>query len=289
MSTATTTSRDHHHQTLLITTGGPRVSEPYDTEAYYFDSDAENFYLAIVSSVPPYQYIGTGTQRWGVYETRSGIAGLWIPPSDIAIDLHYGDNTPPPPVRAEANSTFWHYDYGLNLVHENRDSFGFVGTYSSATGRDYSIGTDLWKTNTDSQPINQSNDNPGPGLSDWYTAVGTGAVTAYGEHTSFDPLASPTGSHSNMSPAMTKAGDVTTVNWYEYIFPGGQLENDTGTYIVEVVIPRAFFGADNPICGGPFAFRYGTTCRNDGDGNGSQLARPDAQDRGRRRRRRVVR
>ena len=72
----------------------PSGSEPYDTEAYYFDSDAENFYLAIVSSVAPYQYIGTGTELWGVYETRSGIAGLWIPPSDIAIDLHYGATAP---------------------------------------------------------------------------------------------------------------------------------------------------------------------------------------------------
>ena len=60
--------------------------------------------------------------------------------------------------------------------------------YSSANARDYTIGTDFWKTNTDSQPINQSNDNPAAGLSDWFTAVGTGAVTAYGEHTSFDPL-----------------------------------------------------------------------------------------------------
>ena len=210
----------------------PSGSEPYDTEAYYFDSDAENFYLAIVSSVPPYQYIGAGIQRWGVYETRSGIAGLWIPPSDIAIDLHYGAAAP----RAEANGTVWHYDYGLNLVHENRDSFQFVGDYSSATDHDFVVGTDLWKTSTDSTGINQSADNPAAGLSDWYTAVGVGAVTAYGEHTSFDPLSS---SLNKTSPAMTKAGNVTVVNWYEYTFPGGQLENDLPTHIVEVVIPRA--------------------------------------------------
>ncbi len=244
----------------------PSGSEPYDTEAYYFDSDAENFYLAIVSSVPPYQYIGGGTQRWGVYETRSNIGGLWIPPSDIAIDLHYGAAAP----RAEANSTVWHYDYGLNLVHENRDSFGFVGQYSSATSHDYTVGTDLWKTSTDSTAINQSGDNPAAGDSDWYTAVGVGAVTAYGEHTSFDPLST----RNIVSPAMTKAGDVTMVNWYEYTFPGGQLENDSPTYVVEVVIPRALFGADNPVCGGPIAFRYGTTCRNDGDGTGDNWQDP---------------
>ena len=154
-------------------------------------------------------------------------------------------------------------------MHENRDEFKFVGSYSSATSHDYTVGTDLWKTSTDSTPINQSADNPAAGQSDWYTAVGVGAVTAYGEHTSFDPL-----SGRNMSPAMTKAGDVTLVNWYEYKFPGGQLENDVPTYIVEVVIPRALFGADNPTCGGPFAFRYGTTCRNDGDGNGSNWQDP---------------
>jgi hypothetical protein len=239
----------------------PSGSEPYDTEAYYFDNDAENFYLAIVSSIPPYQYIGAGIQRWGVYETGRGVNGLWIPPSDIAIDLNVGQPAP----RAEALGTVWHYNYGLNLVHENRDSFTFVGGNSSADARDFSIGTDLWKTSTDSQPINQSADNPAAGLSDWYTAVGLGAVYAYGEHTSFDPLST----RNIASPAMTKVGDVTLVNWYEYIFPGGQLENDTGTYIVEVVIPRALFGNDNPTGGQQIAFRYGTTCRNDGNGNGS--------------------
>ena len=39
-------------------------------EALYFDNDAENVYIAIVTSVPPYSYVGGGVQGWGVYESR---------------------------------------------------------------------------------------------------------------------------------------------------------------------------------------------------------------------------
>jgi hypothetical protein len=55
------------------------------------------------------------------------------------------------------------------------------------------------------------------------------------------------------------------VRYYEYQFPGGAQENDAPTYVIEAVIPRSLFGADNPKSGDPFAFRYTPTCRNDGN------------------------
>ncbi len=247
--------------------------EPYDVEALYFDNDAENVYVAIITSVPPYAFVGGGVQGWGVYESRppfSPTNGFWIPGSDLAISLMKG--TP----RTERNSQNWYYNYGLNIAHENRDApFNAVvagSTYYSAQARDYSLGTDFWKTNTDICGVSQANDNPkvnpsAPACtngSDWFTAVGTGAAYAHGEHTNFDPL-----SVNNMvaygGSAMEFRGNVPVLNYYEYQFPGGLLENDAPTYVIEAVIPRSFFGADNPKNGDPIGLRFSPSCRNDGN------------------------
>ena len=79
-------------------------------------------------------------------------------------------------------------------------------------------------------------------MSDWFTAVGTGAAYAHGEHTNFDPL-----STRNMTATpMQFRGNVTVLNYYEYQFAGGLLENDAATYVIEAVIPRSFFGIRQP-------------------------------------------
>ena len=104
----------------------PSGDEPYDVEALYFDNDAENVYIAIVTSVAPYSYVGGGVQGWGVYESRppfSASNGFWIPGSDLAISLMKG--TP----RNEEQGTQWYYNYGLNIAHENRD-LPFTGPQS---------------------------------------------------------------------------------------------------------------------------------------------------------------
>ena len=233
----------------------PSGDEPYDVEALYFDNDAENVYIAIVTSVSPYSYVEGGVQGWGVYESRLD-PGFWIPGSDLAISLLKG--TP----RTEEQGQIWYYNYGLNIAHENRDlPFINYGGYTSAAARDYSLGTDFWKTNTDQAPVSQKADNPAAGVSDWFTAVGTGAAMAHGEHTNFDPL-----STRNMTATpMQFRGNVPVLRYYEYQFAGGHLENDAPTYVIEAVIPRSFFGSDNPKNGDQIGLRFSPACRNDGN------------------------
>ena len=60
-------------------------------------------------------------------------------------------------------------------------------------------------------------------------------------------------------------GNVPVLRYYEYQFAGGQLENDVPTYVIEAVIPRSFFGADNPKNGDPIGLRFSPACRNDGN------------------------
>ena len=60
-------------------------------------------------------------------------------------------------------------------------------------------------------------------------------------------------------------GNVPVLNYYEYQFAGGLLENGAPTYVIEAVIPRSFFGADNPRNGDPIGLRFSPACRNDGN------------------------
>jgi hypothetical protein len=243
----------------------PSGDEWYDTEAIYFDNDANNFYLAFIASSPFCQTVnisGTPTDVQGVYENRSGLGTAYIvvPPSDVAIDL--GLST----ARDESYGDKFRYNYGLDLVHENRDVFTTYGSYSSASPRDFTLGTGMYKTYPDNQPVNQSNDNPAVGLSDWYTAMGTGAAASHGEHMNFDPQSA----RNNTAP-MGKACDAA-VNYYQVAFPGSNLENNSGTYVYEITIARSCFGTDNPATGGRVGFRWSTSCRNDGnDGEDSYL------------------
>ena len=67
----------------------PSGDEWYDTEALYFDNDATNFYLALISSSPFSDTVNIGgvpTNIQGTFDTRLS-PGIVIPPSDIAIDL----------------------------------------------------------------------------------------------------------------------------------------------------------------------------------------------------------
>ncbi len=72
----------------------PYGSEPYDTEAIYFDDDDENIYIAIVTSFGPV----------------SGING--IVPGDIALDFG---------INSELADGF-SYDFGVNVSDETRQS-----------------------------------------------------------------------------------------------------------------------------------------------------------------------
>jgi len=232
----------------------PSYGEWYDTEAYYFDNDENNLYMAIVTSCPFYKdwtaEVGAGGPGVGVYDKRfNWIDNKWIRPGDLSLNLGY--STP----RQERWGTTWSYDYGLDIVHENRDSY--VG--GNIVMRDNELGKALYKTKADSG----GNDirDPGPGY-DWYT--GSYLYTPAGwEHTNFDP------SSGNSSSILTKLGDETNgikVNYYLYQ-PSewdGKRENNADTWIIEATIPlNVLPAAEKPLDGQKIGLRWTTACRND--------------------------
>lgn len=101
----------------------PSGAEPYDVEAMYFDSDAENFYIAVVTSINPVA---------GNVETR--VSGSpTVVGGDLAISL---------------NPDKFSYDYGVNISTETRKSSGNAtagttlgsGVYRTTTS-DWYLGT----------------------------------------------------------------------------------------------------------------------------------------------------
>lgn len=221
----------------------PSGTEYYDVEALYFDNDDANIYVAVVTSTPHLKDWGNGNVGVGIYESRIS-PGVWIRPGDLSLNL--GLNAP----RVERNGTRWSYDYGVDITHEDRDQL--PGLY---TMRDNDLGASLYRTKNDLG----GSDIENPSTSDWYTSGLNHNTDAYWEHTSFDP-------HSVISQSLgiQYVGE-TTVSYYEYPFPGGALENGASTYVVEVTIPRALLGADNPDVGDSVGIRWVMGCRNDGN------------------------
>lgn len=220
----------------------PSGGEYYDVEALYFDNDIDNFYIVVVTSVPHYWDWGGGHTGVGIYENRGG-RNVWVRPGDLSLDL--GLNAP----RSERNGASWSYDFGVDIVHENRDSLG-----STAAMRDNNVGASLYRTQNDAG----GSDNKNPSDSDWYTSGPGSSVAAYWEHTNFDPE-----STVSTNLGIQYLGE-TTVDYYEYVFDGGALENNAATFIIEVTIPRALFGDDNPGNGDTIGIRWVEGCRNDG-------------------------
>jgi len=98
----------------------PAGGEPYDVEAIYFDDDADNLYIAIVTSFDPSP---------GIYESR--MDDVLIVTGDLALD--FGFNDPHSPDN-------FSYDYGVNLNYENRQTSG------NATSGGTTIGNELYRT-----------------------------------------------------------------------------------------------------------------------------------------------
>lgn len=169
----------------------PSGGEWYDVEAIYFDNDATNLYVAIVTSMPHLRDWGSGQVGVGIFERRGSI-NAWIRPGDVSLNLALG--TP----RQERNSTTWNYNLGVDIAHDNRNTLG------NAVGmRDNDLGASLYRTVYDLGGSDVEN----PATSDWYTSGPGYNVTAYWEHTNFDPFY--TG-----RPAPTYVGE-TTVAYYE--------------------------------------------------------------------------
>jgi hypothetical protein len=125
---------------------------------------------------------------------------------------------------------------------------------------DNDLGESLYKTSSDAMAYSYV---PDPSDSDWYVSAINARISAYYEHSNFDPT----------DPQFTGvyAGE-TTVNYYEYMFPGGEEENGEATYIIEATVPRALLGADNPQDGELVGFRFAPGCRNDGNSNTGVIA-----------------
>ncbi len=241
----------------------PSAGEPYDTEAYYFDNDENNYYIVVVTSVPHFSTDGSSSDV-GVVDPRDitdfGF-GAAIRSGDLALNFFEG-------AARNENGTSWRYNYGVDLTQENRDSYGVFAGFARPNMRSMTIGTGLYSTDYDAGGSRL--DGPDAVTTDWYTSAappsgGSGvAGTAEGnwEHTNFDPLASAFGG-SNLGNA--------TVNYYEYTFPGGLEENDYPTYVYEITIARSLFGPNDKEHGEQIGIMYGPGCRNDGNdvGNGT--------------------
>jgi len=240
----------------------PSGGEWYDVEAMYLDNDADNIYAVIVTSCPFYydwSFVG-GTTGVGIYEPRYSSYPIykWILPGDLCIDL---GNHP----RDERGATETSYDYGVDIVHEQRNPKDPSTTsiwhdsrqHSVEAMRDNNVGYKLYKTTADPGGENIGDpylDIPGNPKYDWYTA-NVHEVSEW-QHTNFDPF-------SSWGDMPSSLGDAT-VYYYEYTFPGGHEENNAGTFIIEVTIPRSLFGADNPGPGDTIGIQWVTGCRNEG-------------------------
>ncbi|MDX9864721.1 MAG: sortase [Anaerolineaceae bacterium] len=237
----------------------PSGGEWYDVEAMYFDNDANNIYVAIVTSVPfivanpdfgtiagvNATEVGVGDNRWG----NTGDPRLWVRPGDLALSLFAGT------ARTERYGP-WHYNYALDLVHEDRNSDqGHPLGWGSVEMRDTNLGAGFYETNYDAG----GSDITGVAGFDWYASTsGSGRVPAGWEHTNFDPASPDVGLANYL-------GAATYVDYYEYVFPGGELENNARTYVIEATIPRSLFGANNPASGDSVGIRWVEGCRNDGN------------------------
>jgi hypothetical protein len=232
---STTNASSHSDVRGIYPSGG----EWYDVEAIYFDNDVDSFYIAIVTSVPPYKDWGGGHAGVGIYDTRVA-GGYWVRPGDLVIDLGL------PNTARQERYGIWHYNYGLDIVHDNRSHI--EDPVNSM--RDNAVGQLLYRTTSDAGGSDVEN----PSVGDWYTSGPSHNVTAGWEQTNFDPIYS----------GLTSLGSAT-VDYYRYDFPGGHLENGAETYVIEATIPRTLFGLNNPGDGDSVRIRWTEGCRNDGN------------------------
>jgi len=223
-------------------------AEWYDVEALYFDNDDDYFYIAVVTSVPHYVDHGGGNNGVGVFESRFGPFSYWIRPGDLSLNLFNGAP------RDERDTNEWNYNYGVDLIHEDRDNLDPDGL--SRAMRDNLVGTSLYKTVYDTG----GSDVIDPATSDWYSSDHIGVVESSWEHTNFDPL-----STTSIDLGSIEYRGLVDVDYYEYTFDGGLLENNAKTYIIEFTIPRLLFGTDDPTEGESIGIRWVEGCRNDGD------------------------
>lgn len=185
----------------------PSPDEPYDTEAYYFDDDADNFYFVVVTGFPSPEY--------GIYtEPRLGGDGYPIVQGDFAIDI-VGHGS------GQTDGSGFQYSFGVDLTDEIRPAYPDNDVEEL---RNNTLGTDFYEMSTG-----------------WYLGtpnafVNPGATDAY---TNFDPTYSgltPTGS------ATVEWYELELKNEADETV----LENQWNTYVIEITVPRELFGELDP-------------------------------------------
>lgn len=196
----------------------PSGEEPYDTEAYYFDDDGTNLYFAVVMGFP--------SPATGLFNDDR--LNINVVQGDFAIDLPGGSG--------QTDSWGFGYDYGVDLVDENRPASGNVNSLASNTlGNGVYRTTDGWYLGTPANAVNPITGN----LSNSFT--------------NFDPS-------YNGGSGVTSVGAATT-NWYQLSLPNQ--ENNWNTYVIEITIPRAILPGLHR--GDALQYHWLMGCRNDGN------------------------
>jgi len=156
--------------------GYPSGGEPYDVEALYFDNDADNLYIAVVTSFDPPP---------GHIEDGRGYNNLLVLDGDIALD--FGLQTP--------HDDGFSYDFGVNLNHEERQADGSADPGGTTVGQDvYRTSNAAWYVPKQAGVVkNDKLSNFDPNYSgSTATYLGDGTVTYrlydFGTDSNGDPL-----------------------------------------------------------------------------------------------------
>jgi hypothetical protein len=215
----------------------PSGEEPYDVEALYFDNDTNNFYIAIITSFP---------RPLGIIESRA--SNILVPSGDLALDFGgKGHNSP------TASPDSFRYDFGVNINTEIRPSSGNVTT-------NYSSG--LQPTNGFYKTYNN----------DWYLGTPSGAVTADGELTNFDPNWASFGGQKLGDAEVTYRKlyfySDNTASWTFDPFKTEVKEGVYDTFAIEITIATNLFTLSQPLADGdPIRLSWVEGCRNDANGS----------------------
>lgn len=205
----------------------PSGEEPYDTEAYYFDDDNDNLYVAII--------VGFPSPANGMYVDTRTDPDIIVSHGDFALDTPYVTGS-------QQDSWGFQYDYGVDLTDENRPASGNVSSYATNT-----LGSNVYRTTTG-----------------WYLGTPDNSVNPITGNqsnalTNFDP-----NSAYNPAGTMTNTGSAT-VSWYQLnLTYGGStvLENNWQTYVIEMTIPKS--SLVQMKIGDTLQYHWLMGCRNDG-------------------------
>lgn len=207
----------------------PAGEEPYDVEAYYFDNDDTNLYFVMI--------VGFPSPANGLYQETRISGSPVVAHGDFALDVPRQSGSP-------TDSWGFAYDYGVDLVDDDRPSSGNISAYAT-----YTLGDQLYRTTTG-----------------WYVGTPNNAVNPItgnlsNAYTNFDPSYS----------GLTSLGGVTTA-WYQLqlTYGGANVqENNWNTYAIEVTIPRSMLAALSD--GDILSYQWLPGCRNDGSATGVYL------------------